>query len=82
MSPEPCEFLDLCDVDSPCVNGAECSMPADGSGNVICACTEGYTGGVCQHAIVDCVDNICQHGTCTDRVPGFECACDAGFTGE
>ena len=42
----------------------------------------GYTGTFCQIDIDDCIDVICNNGSCIDEVNDFYCECDAGYTGE
>ena len=32
--------------------------------------------------IDDCSPNPCVHGTCTDGVDSYTCACDAGYDGD
>ncbi|XP_070555564.1 uncharacterized protein [Ptychodera flava] len=66
---------------NPCMNGATCDNP-HGRG-VRCTCSQGWTGKLCDVAIV-CESNPCQHeGTCTaNDQNSYQCLCTAGWSGE
>lgn len=39
------------------------------------------TGINCEINIDDCKSNPCDYGTCIDKIDGYECACEPGYTG-
>ena len=41
-----------------------------------------YHGIVVDADIDDCDSSPCQHGTCIDRVNGYDCDCDSGYSGD
>lgn len=65
---------------SPCMNGGTCS---DASGTASCSCPMGFTGALCETAIVDgCASAPCVHGTCMTGVgSAYSCSCASGYTG-
>ncbi|XP_030837243.1 fibropellin-3-like [Strongylocentrotus purpuratus] len=78
-----CEMQSRC-VNNPCQNGAVCNEPAGGgTGNAVCICLDGFTGGLCETDVDDCVGNPCGgQGTCVDGVNSFTCECAFGYAGD
>ena len=61
-----------------CMNGGECSDPAD---VFECSCPAGYDGALCAVNINECEEHGCIHGECVDEVGNYTCACAPGWTG-
>lgn len=40
------------------------------------------SGPNCEVNLDDCASNPCDSGTCLDKIDGYECACEPGYTGE
>lgn len=40
------------------------------------------TGFNCEVNLDDCKSKPCDYGRCIDKINGYECACEAGYTGE
>ncbi len=40
------------------------------------------TGANCEVNLDDCQSNPCDFGRCIDKINGYECACELGYTGE
>uniref|UniRef100_A0AAX7VZY3 Neurogenic locus notch homolog protein 1 n=1 Tax=Astatotilapia calliptera TaxID=8154 RepID=A0AAX7VZY3_ASTCA len=40
-----------------------------------------FPGINCETNIDDCKSNLCDYGTCNDKINGYECACEPGYTG-
>uniref|UniRef100_A0A8C5FCE1 Neurogenic locus notch homolog protein 1 n=1 Tax=Gadus morhua TaxID=8049 RepID=A0A8C5FCE1_GADMO len=60
---------------TPCKNGAKCT---DGPNKYTCECTEGFN---CEVNLDDCKSKPCDYGRCIDKINGYECACEPGYTG-
>lgn len=79
---ERCEVeIDACSAE-PCDPLTVCENVE--SGFVCSDCPEGYagTGETGCENIDDCADEPCEHGTCLDRVSGYECDCGTtGYSG-
>lgn len=78
-----CEETIRCSPDS-CENGGTCRELK--SGNVTCACPQGYSGPHCQHSHNRCATapRPCHNGaTCHNRLEGegYTCSCPKGYTG-
>lgn len=41
-----------------------------------------FTGELCDLEIDECSPNPCVHGTCVDKLSGFQCNCDSGYLGD
>ncbi|CAB1319564.1 unnamed protein product [Coregonus sp. 'balchen'] len=68
----------------------------DGLASFTCYCRPGYTGRLCETNINeclsqpcincevnldDCKSKPCDYGTCLDKINGYECACEPGYSG-
>jgi hypothetical protein len=77
-STEPC-------MPNPCQNGGSCTPSEDGL-SAVCDCEgTGYEGDVCSESIDACATeaaNCSDHATCTNLPNGFECTCNAGYSGD
>jgi len=76
--------VDACDP-NPCQNDGICSV--DEAGAATCACTEEFTGALCEEEVViadPCEPNPCQNdGVCSADDEGtVACECADGFEGE
>jgi len=40
------------------------------------------TGANCEVNLDDCQSNPCDYGRCIDKINGYECACEPGYTGK
>jgi hypothetical protein len=70
--------IDDCSA-APCLNGGVC---ADLTSGFSCDCTgTGFDGTYCEHNVDDCAAAPCVHGTCSDLVKAYECACVTGWEG-
>lgn len=64
---------------NPCQNGGICS---DDDGSLVCECSLGYAGLLCDTAVPTCAEQPCQNeGRCRDRPPEILCECATGFRG-
>lgn len=41
-----------------------------------------FTGVNCEINLDDCKSNPCDYGKCIDKINGYECACEPGYTGQ
>uniref|UniRef100_A0A669B461 Neurogenic locus notch homolog protein 1 n=1 Tax=Oreochromis niloticus TaxID=8128 RepID=A0A669B461_ORENI len=64
-------------LSQPCRYGGTCQ---DRENSYICVCPKGTTGINCETNIDDCKSNPCDYGTCIDKINGYECACEPGYT--
>ena len=76
----------------PCINsftGSQCDQCPLVCGNGTystecssCVCTSGYTGGMCETDINECIPFPClNNGTCQDLVNNYTCTCIDGWVG-
>ena len=70
--------IDHCILSSPNCNNGSC---VNGIGNFTCLCDPGFTGGLCNVNIDECISAGCQNGQCEDLVNDFQCTCYPGWTG-
>ncbi len=72
-----CNFAN---VEGNCIEN--CPQNSNSTEDFVCECLPGYTGGDCSEEIDECSPNPCQNnGNCTDFLNGYNCACDADYTG-
>jgi hypothetical protein len=75
------------DIDECTTHTASCDVLVactNTPGSYTCGnCPAGYSGGGASGCvnIDDCTPNPCLHGTCSDGVNSFTCACTAGYSG-
>uniref|UniRef100_A0A6Q2X112 Neurogenic locus notch homolog protein 1 n=1 Tax=Esox lucius TaxID=8010 RepID=A0A6Q2X112_ESOLU len=81
-----CEFnINEC-LSQPCRNGGACQ---DRENSYICTCPKGTAGQTlslllgtnCEVNLDDCESKPCKYGTCIDKINGYECACEPGYSG-
>lgn len=80
----------ICEVATDCTagpNGKVCEnggAPAGKTGECKCQCAgTGFEGPVCARNVDDCAAQPCsEHAECLDRINGFFCKCDRGWSGQ
>lgn len=76
-----CERRDPCDS-GPCRNGGTCYRSWQDE-LVICTCTPGFTGNLCDQIIDQCLSQPCMNGgLCFNGDTSYSCLCPGAFTGE
>ncbi|XP_067043371.1 uncharacterized protein [Acropora muricata] len=72
---------DICNVQKPCKNGAQCTNIV---GGYHCKCSGGFKGKNCDEDIDECKSKPCKNGAqCTNTPGDYTCKCVGGwFTGK